>query len=94
ERSLGGTVIAPGAAAAYAIALVAAVVLVHVALATTLFARAPRDPVALLVAVTLTVNGALLPLAFLYGEVALSPPLRFLVNAVACAGLITSIFTL
>ncbi len=49
---------------------------------------------ALLVAVTLSANGALLPLAFLYGEVALPLPSRFLVNAVACAGLISSIFTL
>ena len=94
ERSLGGTAIVPAAAAAYAIALTAAVVLVHVALATILFVRAPRDPVALLVAVTLSANGALLPLAFLYGEVILPPPARFLVNAIACIGLISSIFTL
>ena len=94
ERSLGGTAIVPAAAAAYAVTLVAAVVLVHVALATILFLRAPRDPVALLVAVTLSANGALLPLAFLYGEVALPPYSRFLVNVVACAGLISSIFTL
>lgn len=94
ERSLGGTAIVPAAAAAYAVILVAAVVLVHVALATILFLRAPRDPVALLVAVTLSANGALLPLAFLYGEVVLPPPSRFLVNVVACAGLISSIFTL
>jgi hypothetical protein len=93
QRSLSGTGISASAAASYAILLTTLVVLVHIALATLVFLRAPRDRVALLVAVTLSANGALLPLAFLYGEMVLPPAWRLLVDGVACIGLISSILT-
>lgn len=87
-----------GVSATLIAALVALVnltaVLVHLGVASLIYVRRPNDPVALLVALMLVTNGALLPLAFTFDSVALAVPWRLAVNVIVLLGLVSSVATL
>ena len=94
SQSLSDAGISAAAMAALVVAVNLAVVLAHLAVATLVYLRRPRDPVALLVAFTLVTNGALLPLVFTFQSVALAPAMQLALNFIVFLGLVTSVATL
>ncbi len=93
-QSLSDAGISPSAMAALVVLVNLAVVLAHLSVASLIYLRRPRDPVALLVAWTLVTNGALLPLVFTFESVAAAPAVQLALNLVVFLGLVTSVATL
>lgn len=93
-ESLSDAGISPAVVAGLVVVANLVVVLAHLAVATLIYLRRPRDPVALLVAYTLVTNGALLPLVFTFESAAVAPAVQLGLNLVVFLGLVTSVATL
>lgn len=80
--------------AGFVLVLSLIVIASHFLSASFILWRRPRDPMALLLGVALVANGSLVPVAYLYGNLAAPPAWQTAVHVVIYAGLLTSVATL